>query len=146
MYLKKLIMIKVDFRNRNYFIDSLREKLKHLAYHRLAFQSLSIFASQLIVLNFINVERRKRVVINQRDEVTKRRKSIFRVIPYQSHHYLNWALVSNHFNHLLSIYNQIVFIYSLDKNRTKIFYDRSTTSWTNLTLNFNFPNNCSHYI
>ena len=139
-------MIKVDFGNRNYFIDSLREKLKHLAYHRLAFQSLSIFASQLIVLNFINVERRKGLVVNQRDEVTQRRKSIFRVIPNQSHHYLNWALVSNYFNHLLSIYNQIVFIYSLDKNRAQIFYDRSATSWSNLTLNFNFPNYCSLYI
>ena len=139
-------MIEIEFVTVHDFIDCSWKIIKKLIYHGLIFQSFSILSSHLIILNLISVKRWKRIVIDQRDEITKSRKSYFITVLYQSHHYLNRSLICNHFNHLFTVNNQVILIDCLNQDRTQILNYRSTILRSHFVLVFNLLNNCSHNI
>jgi hypothetical protein len=82
-------MIEVKFVTVRNFIDGSWKIIEKLINHRLIFQSFCILSSNFIILNLISIKRGKRIVVDQRDEVAKRRKSNLVIVLYQSHHYLN---------------------------------------------------------
>jgi hypothetical protein len=82
-------MIEVKFVTVRSFIDGSWKIIEKLINHRLIFQSFCILSSNFIILNLISIKRGKRIVVDQRDEVAKSRKSNLVIVLYQSHHYLN---------------------------------------------------------
>lgn len=82
-------MIEVEFVTVHDFIDGSWKIIEKLIDHRLIFQSFCIFTSKLIILNLISVKRGKGIVVDQRDEIAKSRKSNLIIVLYQPHHYLN---------------------------------------------------------
>lgn len=139
-------MIEVEFVTVHDFIDGSWKIIEKLIDHRLIFQSFCIFTSKLIILNLISVKRGKGIVVDQRDEIAKSRKSNLIIVLYQPHHYLNWSLICNHFNHLLTVDDQIVLIDCLNQHRTQILNYWSTVWRPYFMLIFNLLDDCSHYI
>ena len=82
-------MIEVKFVTVRSFIDGSWKIIEKLINHRLIFQSFCILSSNFIILSLISIKRGKRIVVDQRDEVAKSRKSNLVIVLYQSHHYLN---------------------------------------------------------
>ena len=139
-------MIEVKFVTVRNFIDGSWKIIEKFINHRLIFQSFCILSSNFIILNLISIKRGKRIVVDQRDEVAKSRKSNLVIVLYQSHHYLNWSLICDHFNHLLTVDNQIILIDCLNQHRTQILYYWSTVWRFHFILVLNLLDDCPHYI
>ena len=127
-------MIEVHFCCNHHPIHRPPKQSNNLTYHRLAFQFLSILFSGLSVSDFLCVERREGVVVDERYEEAKGRKWALIVFLDEVHHNLNRPCLSNCFNHLFSIHNQIVLVYRLYQNWRQILNNRSTIRTFSSTL------------
>ena len=114
-------MIEIHFWCLHDFVHWIAEHLNYSFNHWLFLQSLLVFTSCLWRrASILSIERRKWVVIDDRDEESKSREGKLRILVDELHHYLNIRLTCDCLYHLLSIYNEVVLINCLNENRTEI--------------------------